>query len=171
MQDCCVGDGAVWGSKGPLPPYWQPCTNSWLITTQNSTISSVDWITLWGEEAQKGKFLVLWHKCPSGNSGSKGAVGSVSVRGRKPHTAVFLVLCHAIYLSQLTSGVLLLQQHQFNSCEWKVSSTDAIAQQHTSISFFPKETLQASARTYSWLLVCNLVSFKKLSCVLKKYSV
>lgn len=127
-----------WGSVGSLPPYWQPCTNLWLITTQNSTINSLNWITVWGEEALKGKLLVLWHKRPSGNSGSKGTVGTISVGGRKPHAEVLLVLCHAVYLSQLTSGVLLLQQHQFNSCERKVSSPDATAQQHTAIRFFQK---------------------------------
>lgn len=136
-QHCCAGDGAVWGSMGSLPPYWQPCTNSWLITTQNSTINSLNWSILQGEEAQKGMFLVLWHQCPSRSSGSKSTVGSVSVGGA-PHAAVLLVLWHALYLSQLTSGVLLLQQHQFNSCEWKVSSPDARAQQHTSIRIFQK---------------------------------
>lgn len=87
---------------------------------------------------QNGKFLVLWHQCSSGNSSSKGTVGNVSVGGRKPHAAVLLVLCHALYLSELTYRVLFLQQHQFSGCEWKVSSPNAAAQQHISIRFLQK---------------------------------
>lgn len=67
----------------------------------------------------------------------KGHCWQCKCGGRKPHAAVLLVLCHALYLPQLTSGVLLLQQ-QFSSCEWKVSSPNATTQQHTSIRFFQK---------------------------------
>lgn len=84
-------------------------------------------VAVQGDEAQKVMFLVLWQQCPSGTSGSKGTVGSVSV-GEGSH--VLPVLCHALCLSQSTSGVLLLQQHQFSNCEWKVSS---LMHQHSSI--------------------------------------